>query len=90
MEDSISTLRDCLFILINSFNAVLDRLDIIAERQEMLLETNETLFNKVKEEYFKKIIENEVDLETVKNMKAKNGSTKVGYDVIRKTKNNRG
>ena len=60
-EDKLNTLTDCLFTLAKSFNAVVDRLDTLADKQEEIIKNNDAVFSKMREEFFRKVIQAEVD-----------------------------
>ena len=69
MDSRNSVQKDCLFTLVGSFNAVLDRLDILTDRHERLLQKNDEVFTKMREEFFQKVIEIEVNKEIERNKK---------------------
>ena len=60
-EEKINTLTECLFSLVNSFNSVVDRLDTLAEKQEELIKNNDSVFTKMREEFWRRVIQIEVD-----------------------------
>ena len=80
-EDRIKTLIDCLFTLVGSLNTVLDRLDNITDRQETILQKIDEVFTKSREDFFRRLIEEEVNREIEKN-KLK-GSEKFGSNTVR-------
>jgi len=82
-EKKINTLIECLFTIVSSFNAVVDRLDILTDRHEKLLKRNNDVFTKIKEEFWRKVIEYEVNKEIQKNQKSKERSVKFGSDIVR-------
>ena len=86
-EDSTFTLKDCLFTLVSSFNTVLDRLDVLTERQEEFLLKNEEVFKLAREDFFRKLIEAEVNKEMEKNKQSKGRGVKFGSDIVRKARN---
>ncbi len=81
--EMVDKLIDYLFILLSSLNTLLDRLDTITDRQETLLQKNDEVFTKMREEFFRKIIEHEVNKEIEKNKHSKERSKKFGSDVVR-------
>ena len=96
-NDSIVTLKDCLFTLVSSLNTVLDRLDILTDRNEALIEMQEKLisqnqkaFELAREDFFKKIIEAEVDKHANKHTHNNKQSAvrriNFGSDIVRKVK----
>ena len=76
MNDEKTTLWECLFSLVSSFNTALDRLDTLTNRHERLLSKNDEVFNKMREEFLRKIIEHEVNKEIEKNKARKNKARK--------------
>ena len=88
--DRLSTLKDCLFTLVRSFNAALDRLDTLTNRNEdlfkvhqELISQNERTFKLAREDFFRRLIEAEVNGEAQKNQQSKERRTKFGSDVVR-------
>lgn len=77
-DDRMDKLIDGLFTLAKSLNAVVDRLDIVvdqlfdlADRQAENSKANDAVFTKMREEFWKKVIEFEVNQEIKKNKKGK-------------------
>ena len=67
-EDSTAKLKNCLFILVSSYNTVLDRLDNLTDRiedlsdvHERLIIQNEEAFKLAQEDFFRRLIEAEVN-----------------------------
>ena len=75
IEEKINILTECLFTLVDSLNTVVDRLDTLAEKQEELLLKNEAIFKLAREDFFRRIIEAEVDKE-MERSKQKNEFSK--------------
>lgn len=81
-----NNLIDCLFSVVDSFNTALGRLDALADKQEEIIKINNAVFTKMREEFFKKVIEFEVNKEIEKNRKNKERSVKFGSDIVREAK----
>ena len=86
-EEKISILTECLFTLVDSLNTVTDRLDTLADRQEELLLNNKETFKLAREDFFRRLIEAEVNKNIDINKKR---SKYFESDTIGKTKDNRG
>ena len=83
MDNRTPMQKDCLFTLVGAFNAVLDRLDVLTEKQEELLNRTEEVFKLAREDFFRRLIEAEVNGEAQKNQQSKKGRTKFGSDIVR-------
>jgi hypothetical protein len=73
-KEKEKTLTDCLFILVGSFNTALDRLDMLTDRIERLFEIlerlitqNEKAFELAREDFYRKLIEAEVNKHSSKH-----------------------
>ena len=71
MNDKLSTPTECLFSIVSSFNSILDRLDILTDRLEELIFKNDQVFSEMREEFFRKVIQYEVDKEMQKKKRGK-------------------
>ena len=67
-EENINTLKT----LVDFLNTVTDRLGILADRLESLVQKNDEVFTRIREEYWKKIIEYEVNREIEKSKRSIN------------------
>ena len=56
-EERVDALINCLFTIAETLNAVVDRLDNLADRHECLIKQNHEVFTKMREEFFRKVIE---------------------------------
>ena len=54
------------FVLVSSFNTVLDRIDMLGDKQEEMLIKNEELLRQAREQVLQRIIEEAVELEIEK------------------------
>lgn len=87
-----STLTECLFTLVDLLNTVVDRLDILANKQERILIKNEEVFKLAREDFFRRLIEVEVDRgiekkkrkDEIRNEHIKNGKVRKGitFNII--------
>ena len=86
MKDEMTTLTECLFTLVSSFNTALDRLDELTDRHEQLIDHNEIAFKLAREDFFRRIIEAEVSKQTHKDQKQNTRRVQFGSDIVRKSK----
>ena len=98
-EDGTETLKNFLWRLLTSHNTVLDRLDNLTDKiQELswehdrLISQNKEAFKFVREDFFRRLIEAEVNKgakknkQTAKNKQHNERRANFGSDVIRKPK----
>ena len=92
-EDRISILIDSLFTLVSSFNTALDRLDALTdgnvalyEQHQELITRNQEAFTLAREDFFRKIIEAEVNKHNHKDQQHSKGRMQFGSDIVRKAK----
>ena len=92
-DEKSKSLLNSLFILVSSFNTVLDRIDIVTDRNEQLFEMQERLitqnqkaFELAREDFFRKLIEAEVDKHTTKKEQSNVRRANFGSDIVRKAK----
>ena len=92
-EDKTINLMKSLCNLVSSFNAVLDRLDTLADRNEELCEShqelirqNQEVFKLAREDFFRRLIEAEVNKYTLKNQQQDSRRIHFGSDIVRKAK----
>jgi hypothetical protein len=80
-EEKKKTIIDSLFILAGTLNDVVDRLDTVTDRNEKLTQKNDEVFTKAREDFFRRLIEEEVNRAIEKN-KLKGGN-KFGSNTVR-------
>lgn len=68
-EEKINALIDCLFKMVDSFNTTIDRLVILTDRFEGIIQKNDEVFTKMREEFWRKVIEDEVNKNIEKDEK---------------------
>jgi len=89
-EDRDKTLTDSLFTLVDSLNTALDHLDSITERHEKLINENDEVFTKMREEFWRKVIEIEVNKEIEKSKQSTKKESTFGSDIIRQARGSGG